>query len=240
MENTNTRWVLAQEYEKKWWDQRSSTIDFEFYRHFASELQEFSKDEISINKDTVILEIGSGAGGILTYLKQTDNRYAIDPLEDFYSTVQKFTEQRDKAVKYISSKGENLPFENKMFDLVIMDNVLDHCDDPAKVMQEVKRVLKNNGIVYFKQNTYHIWGKMVRSLMEKLVIDKGHPHTFSKSHLISLVGSNGLKIVKSKHAGYYPTWKKEFSSGSLKDKLKAVLFVTRDKVTYLIKNASVG
>lgn len=230
-----TRWSLAQEYEKNWWDKRSNNIDFEFYKSFASELTEYLNDFLKIDRSTKILEIGSGAGGIVTYLKNSDHRYAVDPLEDFYSSVPEFVNQRDESVQYFKAMGEELPFENDFFDLIIVDNVLDHCDDPPKVMLEAKRVLKPGAVIYFKQNTYHLWGTTVRFLMEKLLIDKGHPHTFTKNNLRKLIDSADFDIVKKNRGGYLETWKKEFTSTTLKDKIKAVLFVTRDKVTYLLK-----
>jgi ubiquinone/menaquinone biosynthesis C-methylase UbiE len=236
MNNKKPRWVLAQEYEKKWWDDRSDSIDFEFYKDYAEALNQFIKELYTIEKDTNILEIGSGAGGILTYLKESNYRFAIDPLEKFYSTVSKFVEQRDKSIRYTTAKGENLPFKDKMFDLVIIDNVLDHCDYPDKVMKEVKRVMKDEGIIYFKQNTYHLWGKFARQIMEKFLIDKGHPFTFSKKELLKLFSSDRFKIIKSNRPGYYYTWKRELLSNSIKDKVKSLLFITRDKVTYLLKN----
>ncbi|MFA6597327.1 MAG: class I SAM-dependent methyltransferase [Ignavibacteriaceae bacterium] len=231
----NKRWAAAQEYEKEWWDKRSNSVDFEFYNNFAEELLEFGKEYLKITKDIVILEIGSGAGGILTYLTESKYRYAIDPLENFYSTVPKFVNQRDKEVKYLAAKGEDVPFEDNMFDLIIMDNVLDHCDNPDEVMKEVKRVIKNKGIIYFKQNTYHVWGKTIRYIMERFLIDKGHPFTFSKKDLFKIISLNELKLIKAKRIGYYPTWKKELLSNGLKNKMKAILFTTRDKVSYLLQ-----
>lgn len=230
-----SRWALAQEYEKEWWDSRSNYIDFDFYKHFADELLRFVEDNINITSDTKILEVGSGAGGILTYLKESNNRYAIDPLEYFYETVDEFSTQRDESVKYFTAKGENIPFEDNMFDLIIMDNVLDHCDKPTDVMKEITRVLKNNGVVYFKQNTYHMWGRFIRWLMEKFLIDRGHPFTFSKNDLKQLFVTNRLKVHKYKRTGYYLTWKKELFSKGIKEKIKAFLFVTRDKTTYLLQ-----
>jgi len=233
--NKDKRWTLAQKYEKDWWDKRSDLVDFEFYKNFAGELLEFGKEYLKITNETVILEVGSGAGGIVTFLTESKNRYAIDPLENFYATIPKFVNQRDQQIKYLTAKGEDLPFEDKMFDLIIMDNVLDHCDNPWKVMAEVQRVIKDEGLIYFKQNTYHLWGQFVRYLMEKLLIDKGHPFTFSKKDLLQIVKLNELKLIKAKRAGYYSTWGKELLSTGIKNKMKAILFATRDKVTYLLQ-----
>ena len=229
------RWKIAQDYEKDWWQTRSESVSFEFYKKFAEELVLLTRKTFEINKDTFILEIGSGAGGILTYLNHSNNRFAIDPLENFYSSVSNFVSQRDESVKYYSAKGESIPFENNMFDLIIMDNVLDHCDDPNKVVDETFRVLKKGGFIYFKQNTYHFWGKLFRLIMEKFTIDKGHPYTFSKNDLKYLVGSKQLTVIEYVREGYFATWKNEIRTFSIKNIIKALLFVTRDKVTYLLQ-----
>jgi ubiquinone/menaquinone biosynthesis C-methylase UbiE len=231
----NNRWEQAQNYEKNWWDKRVPEINFEFYKVFAEELISFIEEDFQIAEDTKILEIGSGAGGIITYLKKSKHRYAIDPLEKFYSSQTSFVNQRDKEVIYSEEKGEALSFEDSSFDFVIMDNVLDHCEDPNLVFSEVKRVLKKGGYIYFKQNTYNIWGKFVRSIMELFVIDKGHPFTFRKPNLREIVKGNGFVIMRKSSSGYFNTWKKEVTSAGLKNKAKAFLFVTRDKVTCLLK-----
>ena len=229
------RWNIAQSYEKDWWNERAKLIDFDFYKNYAIDLKEFISPHLKINRDSKILEVGSGAGGIITFIIESENRYAIDPLESFYSSVDSFNEQRDPVVNYQTAMGEELPFENEYFDLIIMDNVLDHCDDPKKVMLEVARVLKPNSLIYFKQNTYHAWGKLVRYLMEIFIIDRGHPFTFSKNQLIQMINKNGFSIIIKNSVGYWHTWKREFSSNNLKDKLKAFLFVTRNKRIFLLR-----
>lgn len=235
MKNHPDRWIEAQNYEMHWWSNRKSEIQFSFYENYATDLRNYIGSYSKINSETTILEIGSGAGGILTYLKESKNRIAIDPLEKFYSSVEEFTRQRDVTVKYYNGIGEELPFNDSSFDLLIMDNVLDHCQNPHKVMNEAARVLRKEGHVFIKQNTYHSWGRMIRALMEIFKIDKGHPHTFSKKELKELIKKNSLSILKEKNNGYFNTWKKEFLSKNLKNILKAASFVTRDKVTYLLK-----
>jgi SAM-dependent methyltransferase len=235
MKSEKKRWELAQQYEKTWWESRKGKVDFGFYDNFAVELVNFIGNYTVIGQETAILEVGSGAGGIVTYLKQSDQRYGVDPLEDFYATVDEFRRQRDPAVTYQAAMGETLPFEDGKFDLIIIDNVLDHCDDPPQVMRELKRSLKPGGLIYFKQNTYHFWGVFFRALMEKLLIDKGHPHTFSKRALRGLIAGQGFTIAKAARDGYWPTWWAELRAGTVKDLIKALTLVTRDKVTYLLQ-----
>lgn len=233
MSQTKNRWQLAQDYEKDWWVSRAEELDLEFYERFASDLLETMKPFQSISEETYILEIGSGAAGILTYLK-SNYRFAIDPLESVYASIGKFASARDKSVVYKEAMAEKLPFEDNLFDLIIIDNVLDHCEEPKKVLAEMNRVMKKNGKIYFRQNTYHAWGKFVRKLIEFFKIDRGHPHTFTKSELKKLFSKNCFEILHTQRNGYYRTWIKEFKSRRLYDKIKALIFATRDKTLYVL------
>lgn len=232
MKDLKERWELAQNYEFNWWKAKAKTIGVDYYKHSAEEIKSFYTQSKLLIQDISVLEIGSGATGILTFLTDSKERYAIDPLESYYSTV--FGELRDKSVNYQTAKGESLPFENKKFDLIIIDNVLDHCEDPHKVMSEVNRVIKENGAIYFRQNTYSIYGKFMRSVMELFLIDKGHPYTFRKQELEKMLGLYKFNIMISERDGYLKTWWRELTSKSLKDKIKAMLFITRDKVTFFV------
>ncbi|MDD4993647.1 MAG: class I SAM-dependent methyltransferase [Paludibacter sp.] len=216
---------------------REEIIGVLYYEHSANDIRNYLTSHNLLNSSTAILEIGSCAYGILTYLKESNNRFGIDPLESYYSSVPAFTNKRDKSVQYLTAKGETLPFADKMFDLVIVNNVLDHCENPSKVMEEIKRVIKQEGVIYFRQNTYNAYGKLMRSPMELFLVDKGHPFTFKKIDLKHLLFKNKFTIIKSEKTGYFTTWLHEIRSKSIKDKIKAFLFITRDKVTYYIENS---
>lgn len=234
MSDTEQRWLTAQTYEKNWWQNRIASLDLEFYKAYAENLTNELDGILKIDQRTAILEIGSGAAGILTFLPGAV-RHAIDPLENFYSTVPKFVEFRDTRVHYQTMKAENLEFSDHMFDLIICDNVFDHCEDTDRVLQEMHRVLKKGGVVYLRLVTYHFWGKLIRVLLEKFQIDKGHPYTFSKSSLSDAMQRNGFQVVKIKSKGYFKSWLDDLFMGSLKGFVKAILFATRDKTLYVLK-----
>lgn len=231
----DSRWLLAQKYEKNWWDSKILNADLNFYFEFAEDVKKNLTPFLSINKNTKILEIGSGAAGILTFLKESDSRFAFDPLETFFYSFDKVKNFRDNKVIYLQAKGEFIPFKSNYFDLIIMDNVLDHCENTRAVIKESYRVLKNNGIIYFRNNTYNLWGKFVRSLMELFKIDKGHPHTFLKKDLVKEFKNLNYKILFYEHSGYFNTWKREFTKFTPKELMKSLLFVTRDKTLYILQ-----
>ncbi len=160
------RWTEAQHYEKNWWLRHAEKMNLRFYEGYAEELLNEIGNYLNIVDDTVILEIGSGAAGILTFLK-SKHRFAIDPLENFYATIPKFSDFRDPTVHYYSGKGEELPFERNFFDFIIMDNVLDHCDVPHKVMDDqLKRFfseLSFNCLKMKRSGYFRVWSRELTS-----------------------------------------------------------------------------
>jgi ubiquinone/menaquinone biosynthesis C-methylase UbiE len=228
------RWDVAQQYEKSWWNERREAVDFEFYKNFAEDLVEQTRTYIKISPETSILEIGSGAGGILTYLNSKD-RNAIDPLEDYYTSVPEFVKQRDKNVQYQKAKAEELPFDDDRFDFIICDNVLDHCDDVDAVFHEIHRVLHDGGIVYLRLHVYHAWGKLIRSMVELLGIDPGHPYTFTPGSTQEALESNKFIILKRSGKNFIQSWMKSLRSRSIKELLKAVTFSTPSKPLYILR-----
>jgi len=233
------RWRLAQQYEKEWWLSRQDHIDFDFYRAYAAEMIEQMKPVMVIGPATSVLEIGSGAGGIITFLNANE-RHAVDPLEDFYSSVPAFQAQRDPRVLYRKAKAERLPFEDNRFDLVICDNVLDHCDDVQASFKEMHRVLTKNGKIYLRVNRYTVWGKLIRLLAEGMRIDPGHPHTFTAGSMKTYFNRCGLRVLKTAESGFFTNWIKELRSGAAKEWMKALTLSTPNKTMFLLAKADKG
>ncbi len=235
-QHSHKRWLKAQEYEKDWWSKIDEDMDLEFYQYYADLLLKDVEGICSILESTKILEIGSGAAGILTHL-DSNHRYAIDPLEDYYSQVKNFKDYRDPKVQYKQSRGENLPYEDNFFDLIIMDNVLDHCEDPESVMRECDRVLAEKGILYIRQHTFGRWGLMMRYIMELIEIDPGHPHSFSIDRLRRLYSRYNFQVLKENQTGFKPNWIADIKSSELKKWIKAVLFITWNNVDWVLQKS---
>ena len=61
-------------------------------------------------------------------------------------SVDPLYEKEDKD--HIKAYGEDLPFIDKSIDFVICNAVLEHVKEPQKIIDEIYRVLKNDGRVY--------------------------------------------------------------------------------------------
>ncbi len=215
-------------------------MDLDFYAAVARDLRRELGGILTLEPHTRILEIGSGAAGILTHLGESNERHAVDPLENFYALVERFRAYRDPAVHYRTGSGEKLAFPADYSHLVIIDNVLDHCAEPDRVLDEIQRVLKPEGVVYLRQNTYHPWGRLVRWSMERFQIDQGHPHTISKGYLRRRFEKLGLEARRFEHGGYWATWSAEIRSPRTLDRVKALLMATRDRTLYILQKPALA
>lgn len=235
MKQKKKRWHIAQEQEQKWWQRGIATIDFEYFERFAGEVLDVLQGVLSITGQTRILEIGSGPVGILSFLR-SNFRVGIDPLEHFYGTIEKCRQSRDAGVYYLAAQGESLPFSDNSFDFLIMDNILDHCEDIDAVMKEIKRVLVPQGILFLRNFTFTGWGLLLADILEFFKIDRGHPYHFREAELRKIFSRDQLETIVVKRRGYLRHYRNLLTSKKITSIGRALTFSSADKVLFILRN----
>lgn len=102
-----------------------------------------------------VLEIGCGSGAFTTFVARAVGKssvvYALDIQSEMLKQLKtklSLPENKDiKNIKIVNADACALPFSDNFFDLVFMVTVLQEIPDKNKALQEVKRVLKTNGIL---------------------------------------------------------------------------------------------
>jgi SAM-dependent methyltransferase len=95
---------------------------------------------------------------------------------------------------------EEAAWPDQSFDVVVMNDVLEHLTDPRKTLREVRRILKNDGILYI--STPDIGSFFSRALGARWWgINKYHLFYFSRRTLERLFDAVGLKRL---HYSSYP------------------------------------
>lgn len=97
--------------------------------------------------DPTIVEVGCGAGHVLkeiTHKINTKNLIGIDILEDWLNQAK---EKLGDKVKLIKGFAEKLPFNDNSIDYLVCSEVLEHVIDPIVVLNEIKRTVKENGLI---------------------------------------------------------------------------------------------
>lgn len=227
------RWEIAQKYEKEYWEKGADKFtsgvqkESDWHSWYAWKVSRF-EEELSKTKRKIdhsnckVLEIGSGPIGMVACLKWGE-RYAIDPLAEFYKEKQSLVKLRDSNVQYLAGAGEKIPFEDGFFNIVIIDNVLDHVSSPDLVLKEIYRVLSKNGILYIIVNIHTYWGYLLHSLLAKLNIDKGHPYSFTTEKIRDFLNTHQLIVNSELVNDYYEARQRDRESNSFKDKIKGYI-----------------
>jgi SAM-dependent methyltransferase len=115
--------------------------------HVRAQLKAFRP----IGVDARVLEVGSGAHGLVFYFGAR-RAVGVDPLACEYAKL--FPAWQGRA-QTIAAAGERLPFADSSFDFVLCDNVVDHAEGPADIVRELARVLAPGGLLYFTVNFHH-------------------------------------------------------------------------------------
>ncbi|MCA9299959.1 MAG: class I SAM-dependent methyltransferase [Phycisphaerales bacterium] len=111
---------------------------------------------------------------------------AIDPLADGYASEHLLpTNAKIDEVTFIAAPGENIPLPSGFADIVIIENCLDHVDDPQAVVTEICRLLAPNGLLW-----------ILVDLMD--YSDEMHPNPFSEDRLRGLLSASGFDVVRDR------------------------------------------
>lgn len=110
---------------------------------FLNLLRKYRTD-IKINRLDV-LEIGCSAGGILVPFLESGARVRGYDYDQRYLDYGK---QRVPNLDLCCGDIENLKGENKQYDMIIFNHVLEHLSNPIEVVQLLKEKLREDGILY--------------------------------------------------------------------------------------------
>lgn len=101
-------------------------------------------------KHLSILDLGSGEGGTAKVF--SENNFIVS----FDLSLIRLQRQKDsidlnsrtKEIKLVNGNALQLPFSDNSFDLIIMQDVIEHLDNHMNFYNEIRRVLKQKGMIY--------------------------------------------------------------------------------------------
>jgi len=156
-------------------------------------------------KDKTLLDVGIGTGFFATRLRSYGlDIKGIDPSEKMLEVAKK----RGFEVKIGS--GENIPFENESFDIVLAMTSMEFSKDPKKFLSEMVRVAKTEGkIVVAVLNILSLYGlsRRVRGFYKKSLFSEAHFYNYWE---LKFLLRNHLKNLKVSSSVFFnpapPNW----------------------------------
>lgn len=150
-----------------------------------------SINTLLIEDDEHILEIGHGnAGHLKSILNKAKNvKYTgIDISETMHHEAKKLNKEFESQSDFVLYEGKKLPFEGQDFDKIFTVNTICFWEEPINFLNEIYRVLKNNGtfVLTFGQ----------RDFMEKLPFTKYNFKLYNNDEMEELISKSHFKRMK--------------------------------------------
>ncbi len=145
-----------------------------------------------------LLDIGCGPGTIsnISYYEKMKNTHTIYGI-DFIKQHVQIMKNRFPQGTFIEGNAEKIPFSNKYFDTIIIRHVLEHVDNPQKVISEIKRVCKKDAKIFIA--VPHEKLEKIMNVLTPHYMEKGHHHqrVFTPNMLENMLKKNRFDVVKS-------------------------------------------
>jgi len=184
-------WEIAQEWERGWWGICANTYGEEEKQLLYAEkmgLRRFHDGRSPYNFDLGgqrILDMGGGPVSLLLKCVNVEG-VVVDPILARVPNWVKLRYQ-EAGVGFVDAPAEHQLSWEILFDEVWMYNVLQHVEDPARVVANAKKVGKLIRIFEWINTTTNI----------------GHPHTLTEEVLNNWLGGEGKVEQLTGQAGCF-------------------------------------
>jgi len=155
-----------------WWDENEAfgllrtvlgPVRFGYFRRAL--IEKYGRDPQGIK----VLDVGCG-GGLLAeeFARLGCKVTGLDPSEASLSTASRHAQQSGLEITYRRGVGEQIPYADASFDVVICCDVLEHVNDGAQVIGEIARVLNRGGIFFYDtiNATWRSWLMVIKMAQE--------------------------------------------------------------------------
>ncbi len=154
---------------------------------------------VSFDPET-ILDVGCASGHFLYDISIIFPNSSCTGV-DIYNRAVSYGKKKYHNINFYIGDAHKLPFANKAFDLVLCTEVLEHVQEPEKVLFELKRVIKKDGSIIIELDSGSMLFTIIWFIWKKFrgkVWKNSHLHSFNLKNLEKLIILSGLSIKKKK------------------------------------------
>ena len=181
---------------KNFWDRNAGLYDC-FMRKDKAVYEKMYELICSVVKDKTVLELATGTGLIAKHIvKATAHIEATDASPEMIAEAKR--DNQSAKLHFSVQDMFSLPYASKSFDVVIVSNALHIVPQPEKALQEIKRVLKDDGVLIAPTFTHagNSFSGKVRAFFMKLA---GFPlrSKWTSAEYLRFLSQNGWTVRKS-------------------------------------------
>lgn len=200
---------MNKEYRVKIWNQ----VPIDYYdtgisknilqRFWHNRKLEVFKELLGQQKPQEIIDIGCASGTMTNSISQIWPKSKITAV-DVYPAAIAYAKIKYPHIRFLVADAHKLPFKDNLFDLVTCYETIEHVVNPEKVLKEIRRVLKKNGVAIIEMDSGSVLFRIVWWIWEKTkgkVWQGAHLHPFRHRELEKIILNAKFKVVK-KHLSH--------------------------------------
>lgn len=191
---------IFKENSKKYFDKEASYYDNSHDGKFVKVMYDEILNRINNINPKSLLDLGCGPGNILLKLSQNKNMklYGLDISEKMIKVAN---DNLNGKAELKVGDSEFIPWESNSFEVVVCNASFHHYPNPEKVLLEIKRVLKQNGILILGDPTVPLVLRQILNLFCK-ISNGGDYRVYSEQEIKNLLITCGFKPLNFKKINY--------------------------------------
>lgn len=202
---------MREKYKEQYYANKNKKMNIENYYYKIYAKKQLGADLDRVNRlkflfnpvvnGLKILDVGCGPGSDVDFLLKAGNEvHGLDISDE----ALYYAQNRGIIPHKINlSQSSHFPFSNSSFDLVIATDILEHLFFPKQTLEEINRVLKQNGILVASVPNHFFWKMRFRIMKGKDIILPFHEQSNQWDYFhIRFFTSNGFEKLLTK-AGFY-------------------------------------
>lgn len=170
---------------------------------YPQELKNWLKDQLQIQKNDIVVDLGAGTGKFIPYLQDVCSQViAVEPVAEMLSQLQ----QHYPEVQTLQASSQNLPLATSTVDAVICAQSF-HWFANLTSLQEIHRILKpagHLGLIWNQRDIGVDWVKALADLIEPFEGNTPRYHRGQWREVLkqqTLFHRENLQIFEQKHVG---------------------------------------
>ena len=192
MDNTiRSKWKKAQQSETSSWIDTDMSYE-RLIKIWKNRLSDFKMITKNLDKNSSVIDIGSGPVSVLSAFPKCKRMIAVDSLNDVYKKKFKQT----SYITYLSSQAEKVEYENKSFDAVLCINALDHMENYKVVLNNMMNITKKGGHIFLEYENTSPLAYLLAKLGYKKPLNDFHPILIESRVILPALVKAGYKIER--------------------------------------------
>jgi ubiquinone/menaquinone biosynthesis C-methylase UbiE len=143
-------------------------VSYRFRSQFNYALYEYDNgkklgarlQELEFKLSSYQLDVGCGLGGVPVAFAETMRSALIVGLDlnkDYLNVAKRLAKEKlVENVNFVRGDAHSLCFRDQSFDAAVSTHTLEHVKDPFRCLEEIERVLKDQGMIYMSFHPF--WG----------------------------------------------------------------------------------